>query len=649
MAQFRKDQQVFLPQEKTIFEVNMLSTPDGTVVSNTNPLPVTLGDATVEITSNNVNVSVPNTISVNSSSNNPVHVHITQMGGVDLDDTATYLPIGGNVNVSGYVTSTIVSNVANPVYISGNVIATQVANTASLVKFIDDTNTQLDVTQRLRVATTNQQWWYTPSVDKDGDFRFVEKFTGTLANSSYIQNLAVVSLTSGTDSNGQAIRISRRRHKMLPGVSILFSAFVGFNGPVVNATKRVGLFTSFNGVFFEVTDDLYLVIRRRLVDGTLVEKRIARSQFSHDKLDGTGATGFNFGPVNTVANTQTLTVISSNLTSKVSNTTVTINSTLGYYAYNVVFACDDTSKFDVGDKVTVTGVTPSTFNRTTQIVAKDASNITLSYIYNPGAYSSMSSAKISQDKLHFNYQMGLDFNGSRSSRVRFFIESKEGATIIHTEDFAGDIGTGWSNAPALPTRIEITNTGAITGLPTMTLGSETINVEAEAVLNPGFGSAYSTSNVTIAKADAGEASTIHPILGYGLRIGEPYQRADAQIQGILLTDLGNVNVQNSSLLRWFLYLNPTIGGSVPTPVNIGKASQQWNYTVGNSISGGVLLLSGYSQATSLIDVKTALNFLNMGSNADNTGADFVVLAVQQLVQGTNDAKIVGTLNFIESL
>jgi hypothetical protein len=41
MAQFRKDTQQFLNQEKTIFEVNMLSTPDGIVVSNTNPLPVT--------------------------------------------------------------------------------------------------------------------------------------------------------------------------------------------------------------------------------------------------------------------------------------------------------------------------------------------------------------------------------------------------------------------------------------------------------------------------------------------------------------------------------------------------------------------------------------------------------------------------------
>ena len=119
MAQFRKDTQQFLPQEKTIFEVNMLSTPDGQVVSNTNPLPVTLGNSTIQITSNNVNVTVPNTISVNSSANNPVHVHITDIGGYDI--TTPYMPIAGNVNVAGYLTSTIVSNVANPVVITGTV------------------------------------------------------------------------------------------------------------------------------------------------------------------------------------------------------------------------------------------------------------------------------------------------------------------------------------------------------------------------------------------------------------------------------------------------------------------------------------------------------------------------------------------------
>ena len=54
-----------------------------------------------------------------------------------------------------------------------------------------------------------------------------------------------------------------------------------------NVVKQAGLFTSFNGVFYELTSDLAVVIRRRLADGTLYEKRITRDQFNRDPLDGT--------------------------------------------------------------------------------------------------------------------------------------------------------------------------------------------------------------------------------------------------------------------------------------------------------------------------------------------------------------------------
>ena len=45
MANFRKDTQAFLNDSKTIFEVPMIATKDGQVVSNTNPFPVTIDPA----------------------------------------------------------------------------------------------------------------------------------------------------------------------------------------------------------------------------------------------------------------------------------------------------------------------------------------------------------------------------------------------------------------------------------------------------------------------------------------------------------------------------------------------------------------------------------------------------------------------------
>ena len=45
MANFRKDRQEFLADSKTIYEVPMIATKDGEVVSNTNPFPVTIDPA----------------------------------------------------------------------------------------------------------------------------------------------------------------------------------------------------------------------------------------------------------------------------------------------------------------------------------------------------------------------------------------------------------------------------------------------------------------------------------------------------------------------------------------------------------------------------------------------------------------------------
>jgi len=114
-----------------VFDVTLVATSDGQLVTNTNPLPVTLGNSIIQITSNNVNVTVPNTITVNSSTNDPIHVHITEVG-TSGNLQFSYMPIGGNVGVTGTVnignpltanvTGTV--NIGNP--LTANVIVTNV-------------------------------------------------------------------------------------------------------------------------------------------------------------------------------------------------------------------------------------------------------------------------------------------------------------------------------------------------------------------------------------------------------------------------------------------------------------------------------------------------------------------------------------------
>ncbi len=141
----------------------------------------------------------------------------------------------------------------------------------------------------------------------------------------------------------------------------------------------------------------------------------------------------------------------------------------------------------------------------------------------------------------------------------------------------------------------------------------------------------------------------HPIFGIALRAGEPYQRSDLQLQGVTFADIANINQQNSGVFFWRLVLNPTIGGTVPASVDVGKSSRMWQYTAATTVAGGTDLLSGYAQSTQQFDIRAALNFVNLGSNIAYDDSDKIVLVVQQLVGGTSDARLVATINFIEAL
>jgi hypothetical protein len=419
---------------------------------------------------------------------------------------------------------------------------------------------------------------------------------------------------------------------MLASFSINWNGYV----PDGNVTKRAGMFTNFNGVFFEMTNDLAVVIRRRLTDGTLVERRVPRTSFTEDKLDGTGATGYDLRPV--VEQT-------ANITAHVSTTPVVIGGN-GGTVYRVIFTVSDPTQFFISQKGRITGVAPTLFNGTVMVTAISGSNVTFVYNQDPGVFSSLSSAKFEHTKLHHQYVFGFDFTGTRVGKCRFFMDSPLGRTAIHVEEFLDEISTPFMNAPAMSLRYEIFNSGAPGRLPNLTVSSEMVNIEAEAVLNPGFGTAQRSTALAINKG----VRTEYALLGVGLRTGEPFQRADLQVQNIQIIDAGNVNTQNAGVYQWRLVLNPTFAGTaVPTPSDLGKCSRMWNYNDGTTITGGITLLSGYVTSTTELDVTTALNFLNLGSNIAYDDADKLVLATKLVVDGTSDAALLATMNFIEAL
>jgi len=541
---------------------------------------------------------------------------------------------------------------AVPVTIT-NSISTTPAGGTQLVTF--DDSPQLDGNRRLRVSLPSQSWWYVSSVDKDGDLRLIESLTPG-ASSVFVQNLACATITPGLSSTGSAIRASRRRFKIRPGVSHQWTGTVNFDGQDIGTVKRLGTFTNFNGMFFELSGtDFNVVVRRRLTDGTLYEERVNRANFNNDKLDGNGLSQQNWS-----------TVLSGSITAGTNRWPITIGATT---VYNTEFTYNNSalSAIKPGAKATISGVTPSGYNQCVGIAAVNTTTnkLTATYIFDPGnsAPSFAANAKAVNTSYHNAHTLFFEFNGGRTAQVHFGLNSTDGPTYLHTFDFSNKLGLQYENAPALMERKEIFNYQTMNYIPSMTLDGTAFTIEAEAELNPGFGVAKNDNYLLLDyNTPAGGNKNEYPLLAVGLRAGEPYQRADIQIQNINIVDIHNIGGSNNGgAVAWRLLLNPTLSGTLPTPTNIGKCSRQWAYTTpsdhttngvnlsAGANSQGIELLGGYATSNATIDVKTALNFLNMGSNIDYSDADKVVLMVKQLSPAASDAWVVATMNFIEAL
>lgn len=586
----------------------------------------------------------PATQTVNGSvflSNSSIVVtgNVTANGTINVGNFPSTQAVNGTINIG----NTVQVNVINFPATQNVVLVGASANTPPQVSFAD--TVQMDTVDRLRVSVQGQQWWYVPSVDKDGDLRIQEKIQGANATSTFIQNLASVRLSSGqfysanTQLTGTVVRASRRRHKTRPGVAQEWLGIVNWDGLQTNVVKRIGMFTNYNGAFFEATGTtVNAVVRRRLTDGTLVEDRIPYTSWNKDTMNGSGPSGYNWQAAN----------ITANVTSVYSTSNVAISGDGTVYQVTYQMPAGQESIIPVGKKVTLTGISPTGFNDTGLITNIDTVNhrVTVAYIAYPGTYSSSTNAKMTNTPFHQMHTYWFDMSGSRTARIRFGIYTDKGKVCVH-EYKAGEIGTQIISAPALMDRKEIINVGQpVDFLPSLTVGGSAITIETAAEINPGFGVAQSNVAITFNKNT--DVNKEYALIGIAIRAGEPYQRADIQVQSIQMVDIGNINPQNSGIIQWRLVLNPTLS-AVPTPRDIGKATHMFDYAQGTTITGGIDLIGGYAHGSYTNDVRTALNFLNMGSNIDYTDSDLVVLAGKLIVGGTDNSQMLGTISYLEDL
>lgn len=118
--------------------------------------------------------------------------------------------------------------------------------------------------------------------------KFTTSTSGT-ANTQYQVNQSVVDMNVNTASGDKCLRESKRVFAYQPGKSLLIMNTFVFNQQKTNVRQRVGYFNDNNGVFFENDGTGNYLVLRSYVTGSVVETRIAQSNWNKDKFDGTGA------------------------------------------------------------------------------------------------------------------------------------------------------------------------------------------------------------------------------------------------------------------------------------------------------------------------------------------------------------------------
>ena len=237
---------------------------NGNFVSASNPFPVTLGSDSITITGN---VNVSSVVQVNSTPEQPVHNHITEIGNSGII-TVPYMPIGGNVSITAMPTVNI-----------GNILEVVIKN--------DNT----DAFGRSRISEPFTLGDYKHLYGLDPNFIDYAVNGGAVA---FQTNKACARLSTTSNTSSRIVHQTKFYHHYMPGKSQVILSSFNFYSATANVTKRAGYFDDSNGIFLEqIGNGTLSFVVRSFVSGAPVERRIAQSNWTNDRCNGTGPSGFN--------------------------------------------------------------------------------------------------------------------------------------------------------------------------------------------------------------------------------------------------------------------------------------------------------------------------------------------------------------------
>ena len=243
------------------------------------------------------------------------------------------------------------------------------------------------------------------------------------------------------------------------------------------------------------------------------------------------------------------------------------------------------------------------------------------------------------------YTLWFDFVGGRTGRVRFGMGTPAGAQIVHQFSYSGTNTAPAITSTTLPIRAEVYNNTVQSSSPSMAMAGQVYNQESA----KRFQGSIATGNSVIGWAST---TTLQPIIGISLRPTTPYSQQDIQMESFTIQDLNNLDTKNNTYGVYYYEwrLNPTIGGTLPTAINAGRASQYLPYVSGtNTVSGGLILKSGiFTSSSQLNALGNLAENLNIGGDINDV-PDTLALCVKTLQAGSAAGSMVAAVNWTEEL
>ena len=303
---------------------------------------VSLGSDNITITGD---VNLLDTVTVNSTPEDPVHTHITEVGTSGIL-TVPYMPIQGTVsigtdgtvslsattltaleNISATVSGTVelgattlsalenvgvtgtvtVQDGGGSITVDGSVTAT-ISGTPTVnigtipeIEIKNDTGNPVPISGNVTATITGNSTVTlgTGSTDAFGRLRTSQPYTLFDSRARYYDHNEFSSSTStgGTvvyDANGSTYRLNvtaangssviretKRVFPYQPGKSLLVMTTFCMNTPKTNLRQRVGYFTTNNGIYFENDGTYNYLVIRSYSSGALVEDRVRQDAWDN--------------------------------------------------------------------------------------------------------------------------------------------------------------------------------------------------------------------------------------------------------------------------------------------------------------------------------------------------------------------------------